>query len=75
MVRAIGEAKAGVKPVGPAELERLVHLRDLLPAAKVGDPVRLLLFGRSGFTPELLKQAAGRDDVELVDIGRLYAGS
>ncbi|GAA1404322.1 AAA family ATPase [Catellatospora coxensis] len=75
VVRAIGEAKAGVKPVGPAELERLVHLRDLLPAAKVGDPVRLLLFGRSGFTPELLKQAAGRDDVELVDIGRLYAGS
>lgn len=74
VVRAIGEAKAGGRQVGVAELHRLAHLRDLLPSAKVGGQVRLLLFGRAGFTAELSEQATERDDVELVDIGRLYAG-
>lgn len=74
VIRAIGEAKSGTKPVGVSELERLVHLRDLLPSGKVGGPVRLLLFGRNGFTPALVRQAADRADVELVDMGRLYGG-
>ncbi|MFC4058369.1 hypothetical protein ACFOWE_08690 [Planomonospora corallina] len=36
---------------------------------------KLLLFARSGFTSELARTAAGRSDVELVDLGRMYSGS
>ncbi len=71
---AIGEAKASMSPVTADELSRLEHLRTLLPADSVPTPPKLLLFGRSGFTRELAKAAAHRDDVELVDLSRLYHG-
>ncbi|WP_254550256.1 AAA family ATPase [Catellatospora tritici] len=74
-ILAIGEAKAGQGPVGPAELERLEHLRGMLPAEATPDPVRLILFGRSGFTADLHAAAATRDDVVLVDLTRIYQGS
>ncbi|NUR31987.1 MAG: ATP-binding protein [Catenulispora sp.] len=70
-ILAIGEAKATTRPVGDGELERLRHLRDLLPADKVTDRVRLLLFSRSGFTRELRESAS---DVELIDLDRMYHG-
>ncbi|MDI1459934.1 ATP-binding protein [Catellatospora sp. KI3] len=73
-VTAIGEAKSGGGPVGVAELARLDHLRDLVPPAKVTDPPRLVLFSRSGFTPNLLARAKTRPDLELIDIDRLYRG-
>ena len=38
-------------------------------------PPRLLLFARNGFTPELTAAAAALNDVELIDLKRLYAGS
>jgi len=57
------------------ELRRLEHLRGLLPAARVGQPPKLLLFCLSGFSPELAAEAAGRPDVELIDLERLYEGS
>jgi hypothetical protein len=74
-VLAIGEAKASTKPVDVAELARLDHLRQLLPANRVAGPPRLLLFGRAGFTARLREAAGGRCDVELVDLRRLYQGS
>jgi AAA+ ATPase superfamily predicted ATPase len=74
VVLAIGEAKSGTVAVGEKELERLEHLRDLLPADRVQSPPRLLLFSRGGFTPELRRRAGSRRDVELVDLERLYQG-
>jgi AAA+ ATPase superfamily predicted ATPase len=74
-ILAIGEAKATTQPVGEAELTRLDHLRQLLPADRVARPPRLLLFGRAGFSPALRRAAAARADVELIDLERLYRGS
>lgn len=74
-VLAIGQAKASTKPVDVAELARLDHLRQLLPAGRVTTPPRLLLFGRSGFTTRLHQAAATRPDVGLIDLTRLYQGT
>lgn len=63
-----------MKPVGDGELVRLEHLRDLIGVAGTSDSIRLLLFSRSGFTRELRAVAAGRRDVELVDLERMYHG-
>ncbi|MDA0637694.1 ATP-binding protein [Nonomuraea sp. MCN248] len=71
---AIGEAKGTQAPVDVPALQRLEHLRALLPDDRVDAPPRLLLFARSGFTDGLLDAVRGRKDVELVDLGRLYAG-
>jgi hypothetical protein len=59
----------------PGELTRLEHLRDLLPADRVADPVILVLFARFGFATPLRRAATDRPDVELVDLARLYSGS
>ncbi len=74
-VTAIGEAKATSAPVEVRQLRRLEHLRGLLPSDRVGRPPRLLLFGRSGFTPDLRAEAADRLDVELVSLDRIYRGT
>ncbi len=73
-ILAIGEAKSTTKPVGDGELDRLRHLRDLLPADRQGPAARLLLFSRSGFTRELRRTAQTALDVELIDLARLYVG-
>lgn len=57
------------------ELRRLENLRALLPSARVEQPPKLLLFGRSGFSPELTAEAAARPDVELIGMDRLYHGA
>ncbi|WP_131745295.1 ATP-binding protein [Frankia sp. Cppng1_Ct_nod] len=72
-VLAIGEAKWRATPVDVDELDRMRHLRSVLPDAL--DGVRLLLFSRSGFTDRLAAHAAGSPDVELIDLDRLYTGS
>jgi AAA+ ATPase superfamily predicted ATPase len=72
-VLAIGEAKSTTRPAGDGQLARLDHIRELLPTAQPG-PVKLLLFSRSGFTRQLRAAAAGRSDVALIDIDRLYHG-
>jgi AAA+ ATPase superfamily predicted ATPase len=72
---AIGEAKATGAPVDVRQLRRLEHLRGMLPSGLVQQPPKLLLFSRSGFTPDLANSAAARPDVELVDLDRLYRGS
>jgi uncharacterized protein len=68
---AIGEAKHTVTPRGTADLERLEHIRSLLPNSSDGN-CRLLLFSASGFERNVIKAAAARTDVELIDIARLY---
>lgn len=73
-VTAIGEAKSTEAPMDTPQLERLEHLRTLIPAAKVGPLPKLLLFSRSGFSAGLARLAAERGDVELVDLARLYDG-
>lgn len=74
-ITAIGEAKATGSPMDLPHLERLEHLRALLPTAKIGAAPRLLLFARSGFTPALARTAQQRSDIELVDPDRLYRGN
>ncbi len=71
---ALGEAKWRPQAVGPSELERLRHLRDLLGPRRSPSGTRLLLFSRSGFTPELISEARGSAEVQLVDLERLYTG-
>ena len=73
-ITAIGEAKGTLTPVGLPQLERLEHLRGLLPSARVGALPTLLLFARSGFTDDLRREADRRGDVELVDLDRMYHG-
>ena len=71
-VLLLGEAKWRNTAVDVAQLDRLRHLRQLVPGA---DPsTRLALFSRAGFTPALVRHAATVSDVELVDPGRLYRG-
>lgn len=71
---AIGEAKGGAGERGLDDLGRLESLRSLLGARAVTRSTRLLLFSRGGFSSELVQQAKRRDDVELVDLDRLYGG-
>jgi hypothetical protein len=73
-VTAIGEANATSGPMHARQLRRLAHLRGLLPGDRVGRPPRLLLFSRSGFTADLVEEAAGRPDVELISLERIYRG-
>ena len=71
---AIGEAKATAGATDDDQLRRLEHLRELIPTRFAPAPVRLLLFSRSGFTVRLRRAAAGRSDLELIDLDRLYRG-
>jgi hypothetical protein len=69
-VTAIGEAKWHGEPVGVEQLQRLEHIRALLPPRRAPEPPRLLLF-----SPDLSRAARRRSDVEVVDLDRLYRGS
>lgn len=70
-VTAIGEAKWRTTPCDRGHLDRLAHIRDLL---RLADTTKLLLFSRNGFTRDLTRLAKTRDDVELVDLNRLFHG-
>lgn len=73
-ITAIGEAKGTLTPLDLPHLERLEHLRTLLPGNRVTTPPKILLFGRAGFTDRLAAQADEHSDVELIDLPRLYHG-
>jgi uncharacterized protein len=72
-VIAIGEAKWTTMPVGLPELAGL-ELRRTLLRDRTAQGCKLLLFARSGFTPEVRALAKKRADLELVDLPRLYTG-
>ena len=59
----------------PADLARLEHIRNLVAAKHPSaESARLLLFSASRFERNLTEQAAKRDDVELINLERLYTG-
>ena len=67
---AVGEAKSG-EVMTPRHLQRLERARAALGANAAH--AKLLLFGER-VDERLVQLAAERDDVELVDLDRLYAG-
>jgi len=75
-VLAIGEAKHTTSKRTLSDLTRLEELRELIakkhPTATTGN---LLLFSGTGFESNLKTAASKRDDVELIDIDRLYNGT
>lgn len=73
-IAAIGEAKCTADPVGVPQLERLEHIRALLPSARVTSLPKIIIFGSSGFTTDLKSASERRSDIELVDLARMYAG-
>lgn len=71
---ALGEAKWHSTPVGMDVLERLRHLRTLLPSRLEGAAAKLLVFSGAGFTADVASEASRSRDIELVDLRRLYTG-
>lgn len=74
VVLAIGEAKGGRAAQSIADLRKLERSRAILGEKAAVGGARLLLFSRSGFESELRKAASTRDDIELIDLNRLYRG-
>lgn len=75
-IRVLGEAKASQSPRGLPDLERLDRIRAVLTGRGAdAAEAKLLLFGRNGFSADLVAAAGRRNDVELVDLDRLYAMS
>lgn len=70
----IGEAKFRTMPLGLDVLARLERIRELLTLRVPAEEAKLAVFSATGFRTDLVRAAARRDDVELVDLGRLYAG-
>jgi uncharacterized protein len=70
---AIGECKAEATPVGEHELDRLDAAAAVVTSRWSLSPKRML-FARAGFTLGLRRAADRRDDVELIDLHRLYSG-
>ncbi|MPZ24795.1 MAG: hypothetical protein GEU28_14995 [Dehalococcoidia bacterium] len=71
VILAIGEAKAG-ETVGATRLRALEKARAALGTRAAH--ARLLLFA-TAFADALRKEVAGRQDVQLVDLERLYHGA
>jgi hypothetical protein len=75
-VAAIGEAKHTNRPLRIADLGRLERIRTLLTErAQAPAATKLLLFSASGFDRNLTAAAGERDDVELIDLDRMYHGA
>ncbi|MGH9103660.1 MAG: ATP-binding protein, partial [Acidimicrobiales bacterium] len=73
-IRLIGEAKFPTVPPRVEALARLERIRELLAAKAPAEGAKLAVFSATGFDAELVRVAAVRNDVELVDLERLYTG-
>lgn len=75
LLLAIGEAKWN-DTMGLGHLERLRHTRALLQdrGNMRTDGTRLLCFSGAGFTDELRRLADEDEELQLVDLQRLYSG-
>lgn len=74
-VLAIGEAKHTNAKRSVGELERLERIRNLVAAKQPSaESARLLLFSAMGFERNLTNHVMARDDVELIDLERIYSG-
>lgn len=72
-IALIGEAKATVMPRGMHDVERLEHVRSLLDG--LGHPAEsatLALFSLHGFHQDVVRAAAKRRDLLLIDLAALY---
>lgn len=75
-ILALGEAKHTESKRTLSDLTRLKRIRELVSAKNPSaTKARLLLFSAKGFDANLTRESARRDDIELVDIGRLYNGA
>jgi uncharacterized protein len=72
-IALLGEAKATIARRGTGDLERLEHIRVLLTEQgyNTGGTV-LVLFSLHGFYPDVLRLAARRRDLLLIDLPGLY---
>lgn len=75
VVRVIGEAKDADQVRTASDVDRLEKIRSLLvgKGAEASD-AKLMLFARSGFSPDVEQAAAAREDLELVDLQRIHSG-
>lgn len=74
-VLAVGEAKGGSTIRTIRDVRKLERgLRILGERSDISD-ARLLLFSRSGFHPDVHREALQRQDLELIDLERIYAGA
>ena len=73
-VIAIGEAKGGTAVRSLGDIERLRRLRGALGRRADVSRAKLLLFGRSGFAPDVIRAGQSDPDIELIDLHRLYEG-
>ena len=74
-VLALGEAKHTEAKRTLGDLARLERIRALVATKHPSAAnARLLLFSATGFEPNLARAAAGRNDLELIDVVRLYRG-
>jgi uncharacterized protein len=69
-VRAIGEAKVGER-ISSRHVQRLEDARSAM--GPVAESAKLLLFGQH-FDPGVVSAAEQRDDLEIIDLRRLYMG-
>lgn len=72
---AIGEAKHTSQARTLSDLVRLEKVRAILVDRSQATPAtKLLIFSATGFDANLIASANGRDDVELIDLARMYQG-
>ncbi|CAM3076489.1 ATP-binding protein [Saccharomonospora xinjiangensis] len=72
-VAFLGEAKARDRRPGTDQLRRLEHVREILTRNGHDATGAVLgLFSTTGFTDDLVAEAAGRSDVLLVGLDQLY---
>jgi AAA+ ATPase superfamily predicted ATPase len=75
-VLALGEAKHTTTRRTLADLDRLEGVRAVVARKHpTAADARLLLFSSSGFDANLQRAGADRDDLELIDLQRLYTGT
>lgn len=74
-VLAIGEAKHTAAQRTISDINRLEHIRELVGAKEpTATSARLLLFSANGFERNLIEHAKRRDDIDLIDLKRIYSG-
>jgi AAA+ ATPase superfamily predicted ATPase len=68
----IGEAKATGRPLAITDIERLEHIRSLLPPPRRGPEVALALFTSGPIDISLRRSMRTRPDLRLIDLPALY---
>lgn len=72
-ITLLGEAKHTTRPRGRKDLQRILHVRDLLVAdGWDAGGAALALFSRSGFTDELRDESSANQGMALLDLEALY---